>query len=315
MRDRFNIPVLLPLLGVGAILLTIFSFGYVLLQVQETRQAWPVAIAVASAILLIAAFLNWQPSLRGWPVYALTAAPASVILAIGMFFLIRPSPGAEGGPAVAAIPPPGPLQEVGTDNKFSNTSFTILVGQQYTLNFDNKGAALHNWHLQNVTGADGQPVATKLLNGGQSESISFTVAQPGDYTFICDVHPTEMRGMLAAVTGGTTSASAGAGGASTGGGSPGPGTIAQVATDNKFSQTALNANANEPTTLSLENRGSALHNLHITGVNGSNGQPIVTKLLPGGQSESLQFTIAQAGSYNFLCDVHPTEMKGTLTVK
>ena len=315
MRDRLGLPLLLPLLVLGAILLTIFSFGHVLLQVQESREAWPVAIAVAAAILLIAAFVNSQPSVRGVPAYALTALPASVILALGLFYFVRPGPETGGGEeAVAVIPAPGPLAETATDNRFSATSFTILPNEQYTLNLTNQGQALHNWAVKGVNGTDGREIKTSLLQGGASESISFAIATPGTYQFICDVHPVEMVGRLTVATPGTA-ASAGPGGASGGGGSPGPGTIVEIATDNKFSQTQIVANANEATTLSLENRGQQLHNLSVKGVNGADGRPVTTSLLPAGRSESITFTIAQAGTYDFLCDVHPVEMKGRLTVR
>lgn len=317
MRDRLGLPVLLPVLAVGAILLSIFSFGYVLLEVQETREAWPIAIAVAAGILLIAAFINSQPSVRGLPLYALTALPASVVLAVGLFYLIRPAPeGAPEGPVSAVIQPPGPLQEVATDNAFSETEYTIVAGQQYTMNFSNQGVVIHNWVVQGVQGANGQPIQTELLPGGQSQSIDFTVPQPGTFQFLCTVHPTQMVGQLVVVSAEEAAASAGGAAASGGGGgNPGPGTIVEIATDNKFSLTQLNANANEATSLTLENNGSAIHNWRALNVTGTNGQPILTRLLPGGQSETIQFTIAQPGAYEFLCDVHPVEMRGTITVR
>jgi plastocyanin len=314
MRDRLGIPLLLPALAAGAIILTIFSFGYVLLQVQETRDAWPVAVVVAFAILMIAALVASQPSIRGWPLYALTALPASVILGLGLFYLIQPS--AEtggGGEAAAVIPAPGPLNEVTTDNKFSETQYRIVANQQYSLALTNNGAALHNWEVLGVQGANGQPIATKLLPGGQSETIEFTIAQPGTYDFRCQVHPTEMTGKLTVVDEATAAASASSAGG--GGGSPGPGKITDIATDNKFSLTQLNANANESTSLTLENRGTALHNWTLQGVNGSDGKSVQTSTIGGGQSETITFTIAQAGTYDFNCTVHPAEMKGKLTVK
>jgi len=317
MRDRLFVPVLLPLLAAGGILLTIFSFGYVLLQVQETRAAWPVAIIVAGSILLIAALVAGQPNLRGWPLYALTALPASVILGLGLFYLIQPAPetSGEGGLVEAAVAPPGPLNEIATDNKFATTAWTIVAGQQYTFTLANQGVALHNWQVNGVQNSNGQPIATKLLPGGQSETIEFTIPQAGSFDFLCQVHPTEMQGKLTVVAEGAATGGTGAAAGSGGAGSPGPGSITQVTTDNKFSQTQLNANANEQTSLTLDNRGSAIHNWHVTGVNGSDGKPIQTTLLPGGKSETIQFTIATAGTYNFLCDVHPTEMTGKVTVK
>jgi len=47
----------------------------------------------------------------------------------------------------------------------------------------------------------------------------------------------------------------------------------------------------------------------------ASGKDIKTSLLDAGKSESLTFTITKPGNYNFQCDVHPTEMMGTLTVQ
>lgn len=88
------------------------------------------------------------------------------------------------------------LSEVTTDNKFSQTSFTIKAGQSYTLNLKNDGQAIHNWHVLNVKGADGKDITTPLLDGGKSESVTFTITKPGTYNFQCDVHPTEMKGTI-----------------------------------------------------------------------------------------------------------------------
>src|SRR5206468_1005995 len=57
------------------------------------------------------------------------------------------------------------------------------------------------------------------------------------------------------------------------------------------------------------------HNFHITDIQDAGGKDIKTDLLGPGQSATLTFTIAQAGSYKFRCDVHPTEMIGTVTVQ
>src|SRR5436309_460385 len=103
MRDRLGLPLLLPILVVGLIFLTIFSFGHLLLQVQESGQAWPIAIAAALAILLLAAILATQPRLHGWPVYVATALPAALVLAAGFYYLARPGEEAATSEAVSAI--------------------------------------------------------------------------------------------------------------------------------------------------------------------------------------------------------------------
>ena len=85
---------------------------------------------------------------------------------------------------------------VSTDNKFDTTRLTVPAGQAVTLTLQNKGQAIHNWHLLNVKDAAGNDVATQLLPGGQSETITFTLDAPGTFSFQCDTHPAEMKGSL-----------------------------------------------------------------------------------------------------------------------
>ena len=104
--------------------------------------------------------------------------------------------------------------------------------------------------------------------------------------------------------------------ASTGTSSGTPQTAATItSTDNKFDITKLTVPANQPVTVTLQNKGQALHNWHVLNVKDAAGTDIATQLLPGGQSETLTFTVAAPGSYDFQCDTHPAEMKGTLTVQ
>ncbi len=102
--------------------------------------------------------------------------------------------------------------------------------------------------------------------------------------------------------------------AACGGGAP-AGTIVIVATDNKFDKTELTVQANQPVTLTLENRGQAIHNWHALNVKDKDGKEIATNLLTGGQSQTITFVITQTGTFDYQCDVHPTEMRGKLTVQ
>ncbi len=87
---------------------------------------------------------------------------------------------------------------VATDNKYDKTSLTVKAGQPVTLTLDNKGAAIHDWHLDGVKTPDGKDINTKLIPGGQSDTITFTIPNPGTYNFECQVHPTEMKGTITA---------------------------------------------------------------------------------------------------------------------
>ena len=88
-----------------------------------------------------------------------------------------------------------------------------------------------------------------------------------------------------------------------------------VSTDNKFDTTKLTVPANQPVTVTLQNKGQAIHNWRVLTVKDTAGKDIATQLLPGGQSEAVTFTLAAAGTYAFQCDTHPAEMKGSLTVQ
>lgn len=88
-----------------------------------------------------------------------------------------------------------------------------------------------------------------------------------------------------------------------------------VATDNKFNVTRFGIPVNQQVTVTLQNNGAAIHNWAVQNVRNSQNQAIETMLLPAGQSQTLTFTVPQAGTYPFLCTVHPTEMRGTLVVQ
>lgn len=85
---------------------------------------------------------------------------------------------------------------VATDNKFDRTTMTIQSGTLYTVTMQNKGAALHNWHVTGVKGADGKEITTAIVGGGQNAPVTFTISQKGTFDYLCDVHPVEMRGKL-----------------------------------------------------------------------------------------------------------------------
>lgn len=101
-----------------------------------------------------------------------------------------------GAVAAPSGPPSTSLSETTTDDKFSQTIFTVPAGQRVTITLQNKGQAIHNWHALGVNDASNKPVMTALTNPGQTSTFTFSIAQAGQYKFQCDVHPTEMIGTL-----------------------------------------------------------------------------------------------------------------------
>jgi plastocyanin len=92
-------------------------------------------------------------------------------------------------------------------------------------------------------------------------------------------------------------------------------TLVETATDNKFGQTNLSIRAGEKYTLALRNAGQAVHNLRIENVKGSDGKDVAVPLVEPGKTASTTFSVSAPGTYQFVCDVHPAEMRGTLTVQ
>ena len=99
-------------------------------------------------------------------------------------------------------------------------------------------------------------------------------------------------------TGSTPSSSAGATG-------DGPSLTAK---DFSFSPTALDLTAGKTVTISATNDGAAKHNLTIEKLK-------VNVDLPPGSTKTATVKGAKAGTYEFHCEYHPTQMKGTVTVK
>ncbi len=101
-------------------------------------------------------------------------------------------PGAE--PTTVAAPATNEITLIAENISFDVTEMTILAGQEVTISYENKdGGVAHNLHIQ--AGAAGD-FSTEIVSGPTRQVLTFNISQPGTYTFICDVHPNEMRGTL-----------------------------------------------------------------------------------------------------------------------
>jgi cytochrome c oxidase subunit 2 len=81
------------------------------------------------------------------------------------------------------------LEITATDNEFDTDELTAPAGE-ITVELTNEGAALHNFAIPD------EDVASDLIPGGETTSVTFTLSEPGEYDYQCDVHPTQMQGTL-----------------------------------------------------------------------------------------------------------------------
>ncbi|HWO93416.1 MAG TPA: cupredoxin domain-containing protein [Dehalococcoidia bacterium] len=83
--------------------------------------------------------------------------------------------------------------------------------------------------------------------------------------------------------------------------------------DNFFEPNEFTVPAGEEITFELVNEGDAIHNMAVE-VGGENfvSEP---DSIRGGEEGTLTVTFDEPGEYDFLCEFHPTEMTGTITVE
>jgi plastocyanin len=118
--------------------------------------------------------------------------------------------------------------------------------------------------------------------------------------------------LLAAGCGGSSGGSGGSSGtaasattAASGGG--GGDKVSLTAKGIAWSQTQLNLPAGKQVTVTVNNQDSVEHNFTFKEANAAQD-------VEGGESAEVSFTTPAAGSYQFFCKYHPSQMKGTVTV-
>ena len=115
-------------------------------------------------------------------------------------------------------------------------------------------------------------------------------------------------GALAAVLAACSGSSAGTAAPA---GSVDPNAIVVTAKDLKFSPTEVSAPADAPFAIAFDNQEGVPHNMAISDSTGTN---VFKGEIVSNQKVSYSVPALAAGSYPFVCEVHP-DMKGTITVE
>jgi plastocyanin len=106
-----------------------------------------------------------------------------------------PASGPAGSPAVGELTITAPVGAAA--NGFQPTTLKAAPGHAFTVTFDNQDAGVpHNWVL---TKPDGSPVDigdTTFFNGPGQKVYNVPSLSAGQYPFMCQVHPTTMKGIL-----------------------------------------------------------------------------------------------------------------------
>jgi len=82
-------------------------------------------------------------------------------------------------------------------NGFNTKSLSAAPGHAFTVTFDNQDAGVpHNWVLTKLDGSTVDIGDTTFFNGVAQKTYNVPALAAGQYPFMCQVHPTTMKGIL-----------------------------------------------------------------------------------------------------------------------
>ena len=85
------------------------------------------------------------------------------------------------------------LTLVAEDVAFDTKVLTAPAGEEVTVEYDIRDEVPHNLHIITDSGEDPK---TEVQTGPTMQTLTFTIDKPGSYTYVCDVHPDQMKGTL-----------------------------------------------------------------------------------------------------------------------
>lgn len=296
-RDRFVMPVLLPIAIVVILALVLFGFSRILLAITP-EAATVTAILVAGGVLAAASFAAARAQVRLSTIAAMVGAITGfAMLAGGIALAVAAGEEEEGGeerPVVVLA---------AADIEFDPTALTVPAAQPFTLRFHNQDADIqHNVDIFDNEALTGEPVfGGEIVTGVTEIDYPVPALEAGQYFFRCVIHP-PMTGEMEAVED------------EGGPGEPGPGGgVTVVAQNTAFDTDTIELPPGVPTTITFDNRDPDTHNIAIYSDPELLEELFNGDLITGPEAVEYAVPPLEPGDYYFLCIVHPT-MNGTVMV-
>jgi plastocyanin len=117
----------------------------------------------------------------------------SVLVVLTALAALSVACGDDGDAATVEVPDDADLVIVSEDLAFEPTEAEVPAGEPVVIVDENRDSVAHNVHLTDAPGSPKTP-----LQGGPSVQAMEVTLEPGEYTYVCDLHP-NMRGTLRAV--------------------------------------------------------------------------------------------------------------------
>jgi plastocyanin len=292
-RQSLLLPILIPVGALVVIVIALFGLSRVLLSLKPNA-ATATALAAAVGIMAVAAFVASRKQVTGAALGAFVGAAAGIaMLAGGIAIAVVGPPEEEEEPFRTSLAAPEGAATAG----FESTTLPVKSDKPIDLEFDNQDAGVgHN--VQIFDGPDeAAPVLLdgEVITGPDMTTYRVEPLAEGEYFFNCRVHPTTMTGTIVA--------------------SPGAGGVNVVAENTAFDTDRIRLPADAPSTITLDNRDTAAHNLSIYEDESASGDPLFTfEEFAGPASRTFDVSPIPPGDYYFRCDIHP-QMEGTVVVK